>query len=136
MIFIFYSALIGLVLGALSAYHAKAFISALISSLFIGGLIMRPVIIAGAAASSAMGKSNIFGVYLEGITMLPVMLKMAVLLLPIFFFAGRLLAWAYKSFLQEDYVETKVEQRARVLREHKWTTEKDKSFSSKIKIRR
>jgi preprotein translocase subunit SecG len=136
MLYIFYAAIIGIVLGALSAYHTKAFLSGLVSTLIVGSILMRPIVLAGAAASNAMGKSNIFGVYIEGIAMLPALLKTSVLLLPVFFFSGRFLAWGYKEIIHEETPETREEKRARVIREHNWTAEKDKKFSSKIRIRR
>lgn len=136
MIYLFYAFIIGVTLGALSAYHTKLFVSALLSSLILGAIFLRPVILVGASASGSTGRINPLAVYVDGFMMLPSLLRWAILLIPVFFLLGRLVAWIYLNFIKDEEIETEEERRARVVKEHGWGAEKDREFSSKIRIRR
>ncbi|RKQ69180.1 hypothetical protein DES40_1979 [Litorimonas taeanensis] len=136
MIYLFYAFLIGTALGVLSAYHTKAFLSALVSTLMVGGLVMRSVILVGASASGFIGSVNPFEIYFIGFMQLPFLLRLSFFLLPAFFFMGRFIAWGYLVFFKEEIYETDFERRERVKNAHGWTPEKDKKVSGKIQLRR
>jgi hypothetical protein len=136
MIYLFYALLIGVSLGILSTYQTKLFLSGLFTTLVLGGLFLRPIILVGASASATTGRTNPFAVYIDGFLMLPPLLQIAIYSVPAFFFLGRFGAWFYLEFIKQEEVITEEERRKRIKAAHGWNAEKDREFSSKIRIRR
>ena len=124
MVFVILSAFIGGALGILSAYHTKAFLSGLGSSLVIGFILLRPIVLLGASASAAAGRAHALSLYIEGFLMLPIGLQNAVLFFPIFIFAGRLAAWIYRCTTEPDAEQMSRERIAHTMEEfgteHTW----------------
>ena len=116
--FILLSALIGGALGVMSAYHTKAFLSGLSSSLVIGFILLRPIVAVGASASAAAGHSHALSLYIEGFLMLPMGLQNAVLFFPIFIFSGRLAAWIYRCATEPDAEQMFHDKNAQIMEEY------------------
>lgn len=99
------SLLIGGGLGALSAYHTKAFLSGLASCAAIGFILLRPVLAVGASASAAAGEAHPLSLYFIGFSMLPDGLRGAIILFPAFGIMGRAATWVYRYMTEPPYEE-------------------------------
>ena len=118
------SLLVGGGLGALSAYHTRMFLGALISTLWVGFLVMRPIIVLGASASAGSGRDHAFSLYIEGFMMLPASIRGAIILLPVFIIMGRAITWTFRFLSEPPREERDRQYRAEVMSEfgndHTW----------------
>jgi len=120
MFIITFTFIIGFAIGAVSAYHTKAFLGFLVSILLIGGILIRPFMMLGIAASGSVGSGNPFLVYWMGFQQLPQALQYSVFFFPLFIVFGRLVTWIFHIYFEEEKTETEDEKRDRLLAEFGW----------------